>query len=158
MSADDTRIGLLEGRVIDSKLGRQVSPQIVEHSVGGANEIEEDAPALSAFQVDPDRALVPVEGLEELAISRAKKMWSDSAAEVSALRHVLDLDHFGSEVRQVQRTPGSRTVLFDGKNPESGERKHRVLQTGLRATSWRAIMIRCNSLVPSPMHSNGASR
>ena len=34
----------------------------------------------------------------------------------------------------------------------------RLAQTRFRATSWRAMMMRCISLVPSPMHISGASR
>ena len=33
-----------------------------------------------------------------------------------------------------------------------------IHQIGLRSTSWAEMIRRCNSLVPSPMHSSGASR
>jgi len=51
-----------------------------------------------------------------------------------------------------------RIVPQARKQRVGAERRRGMPQTGLRATSWRAMMIRCNSLVPSPMHSSGASR
>jgi len=42
--------------------------------------------------------------------------------------------------------------------PKAIVASHDLDQTLFRAISWRAMMMRCNSLVPSPITSKGASR
>ena len=61
--------------------------------------------------------------------------------------------------------PDGRTVRggAERNRPDKEEMEGKRARTGyppelLRATSWRAIVIRWISLVPSPMHNSGASR
>ena len=42
--------------------------------------------------------------------------------------------------------------------PKEVVASHDLDQTLFRAISWRAMMMRCNSLVPSPITNSGASR
>ena len=89
------------------------------------------------------------------AVAVAEVVGPDRAGDVAAAGRMLDLDHVGAEVGQELRAIGPRAVVLDGQDPHAPEQFH---QTGLRSISWRAITIRCISLVPSPMHIRGASR
>ncbi len=45
------------------------------------------------------------------------------AADVAAGRRVLDLDHLGAEVGELERPPRPGAVLLDGEHPDVGERE-----------------------------------
>ena len=77
------------------------------------------------------------------------------AGDVAPCFSVLDFDQICSQVGQKTSTIGSGTILFDGDDPQTLERK---AHTGFLSTNCRAMIMRCISLVPSPMHINGASR
>ena len=68
---------------------------------------------------------------------------------------VLDLDHLGAEVGDEHRGVGPRAKLLDGEEAHPFQRFH---ATGFRLIHCLAMMMRCISLVPSPMHMRGASR
>src|SRR5690606_17878010 len=104
-----------------------------------------------------DAALVAVEGLEEEAVAlRQRVLWvAHMAAHIAGFRDILDLDDFRTEVGELQRAEGTGTVRLNRDEAEASEGEHHA---GFRCTSWRAMMMRCNSLVPSPMQSSGASR
>src|SRR5688572_783903 len=106
-----------------AKLLRQVAPQVVEHALGGAREVAEHGAALRMLQVERDGALVPVEGLEELAVAPGEEMRTDLAAHVAALAQVLHLDHLGAEVGEVEgaRRPGA--VLLHREHADAFERQ-----------------------------------
>ncbi len=111
--------------------------------------------ALGRPQVQRDRALVAIEGLEEMAVMIAKKMRTYRAADIAALGRVLYLDDLGAHVGELHRPERAGAVLLHRQDANARERQHHA---GFRATSWRAIMIRCSSLVPSPITRSGASR
>ena len=91
--------------------------------------------------------------------SGLEKIRTDAAAHVAAVGRVLDLDDLGAEIGELHRAVRARAILLDGDDAHSGKRQHRLdPYTGLRSTSCRAMMMRCSSLVPSPMTSSGASR
>ena len=77
------------------------------------------------------------------------------AARGIALGGVLDLDHLGAEVGEEHGAVGARAEVLEGQHPVAGERQ---IHAGCLSTSWRDMMTRCISLVPSPMHISGASR
>ncbi len=73
-------------------------------------------------QVERDALLAAVEGLEEervLALLERR----DVAPDVAAGGRVLDLDHLGAEVGELERAPRPRAELLDGEDPDVGERK-----------------------------------
>src|ERR1700683_2753131 len=90
-----------------------------------------------------------------MAVILAQEEWSDRPADVAALSRFLDVDHLGSHVGKLHRAERSGAVLLHRQDAHTSERQHHA---GFRATSWRAMMMRWSSLVPSPITSNGASR
>src|SRR5580704_2479349 len=143
--------------VIESELDRQIAAQIVERGVGGSREVEKDLFAIGLLEVERNRFLVAVERLVEVTVVLAKKMRTDLPADVAALTRVLDLDDFGSEVGEMLRTEWAGAILLDRQDTNAVERQMSV-HIGFLATSWRAMMMRCNSFVPSPIARRGASR
>ena len=112
---------------------------------------------LSRFlaQIERDGTLVAVERLEEMAVVGSKIMRPDPTADIATLARVLDLDDLRAHVGELHGTERPGAVLLHGQNAYAGQRQH---HTGFRAINCWAMMIRCNSLVPSPITSSGASR
>src|SRR5207248_11794347 len=76
--------------------------------------------------------LVPVEGLEEervLALLERRHV----PADVSARAGVLDLDHLGAQVRELQRPPRPRAELLHRENANVVERKPQATTCSPRA-------------------------
>src|SRR6185295_7846521 len=107
------------------------------------------------LQVQRERFLVAVERLEEVAVALAEKIGSHRARDIAAARALLDLDDFGAEVGEVRGAERSGAVHLHREDAHSLQGRH---QAGFRAISCLAMMMRCISLVPSPMHMSGASR
>src|SRR5688572_1825719 len=137
MGAHDARVHLAQRFVRESERRRLVAAQVIEHAIGAAREIAEHDAAGVVPQVERDRALVAVEGLEELAVARAEKVRSEVAAVVAALAQVLHLDHLGTEIGEVDRAGRAGAVLLDGEDAKSGEWQHRPHCTIVR-TIWPA--------------------
>ena len=161
MGADDLRIGRREMRVSQPEPFRQIAAQIVEKRVGARRQPVQYPARRRLLQIERDALLVAVEAVKELAVvalvAVAEEKRPDAARHVAAIGRVLDLDDLRAEIGQLHRTVWSHAILLDRDNPEAGEhREHH--HTLFRAISWRAMMMRCNSFVPSPIASNGASR
>src|SRR5262245_17088676 len=75
------------------------------------------------LEIERQALLVPVEGLEELAVFVAEEMRADVATDVAAVLVVLDLDHLGAEVGEVRGAERPRAVLLDGEHAQAGERQ-----------------------------------
>src|SRR5579863_9075776 len=98
MHADNLRVDGGQRGVIETKLDRQITAQIVEYGVGGLQQIEKDLFAVGLFEVERDRLLVAVERLEEMAVVLAEEIRTNLAADVAALARVLDFDDLGAEI------------------------------------------------------------
>jgi hypothetical protein len=72
----------------------------------------EHRPRARMAEVERDALLVPVERLEEERVLRFLERWH-VAPDVPARRRVLDLDHLGAEIGELERTPGAGPVLLD---------------------------------------------
>src|SRR3546814_8832312 len=107
-----------------------------------------------------DLALVEQAVVAALAV--VEEEGTDRARHVATVGRILQLDDLGADVGQVLRPPGTGAVLFDGEDADAFERQHERFslrpQIGFRAMSWRAMKMRCRSLVTSPIVSSGASR
>ena len=55
---------------------------------------------------------------------RAEEMRPDRAADVAAVRRVLDLDDLGAEVGEQHGAERAGAVLLDGEDAQAGEGKH----------------------------------
>ena len=164
MHADEARIDRAEARVVEAERARQVAPQVVDERIGAPGELLENLPAARLLEVEREAALVAAEGLVEEAVA-AFGVREHVAAHLAAGLVVLDLDDVGAEVGEVHGAEGGRAVLLDGDDGEPFQRPDRgrrraslVAHAGLRSISWRAMISRWISLVPSPMQSKGASR
>ena len=99
--------------------------------------------------------LLVFERLEVLAVVLAEEVRADAARGVAAGGGVLDLDDLGAEVGQEQRAVGPGAELLHGQDAHAFQWLH---EAGFRLIHCLAMMMRCISLVPSPMHISGASR
>ena len=63
--ADEARVEVLEVREAEAQLLRLVAAQVRDHGVRDPDEVLEHAPRLGMPQIERERALVPVEALEE---------------------------------------------------------------------------------------------
>ena len=89
------------------------------------------------------------------AVVLAEEVRADVARGVAPGLGVLDLDHLGAEIGQEHRAVGPRAELLDRDNANAFQRLH---ATGFLLIHCLAMMMRCISLVPSPMQVSGASR
>ena len=155
MGADDPRVGRREIRIGQAQLARLVAAQVVHEGIRRRNEPMQHRLSVGVLEIEGQRALVAVEGLEDMRVLLAQVVRPQRAAGIAALGGVLDLDHVGAEIREVARGVRAGSPVFGGDDAQPFERKR---HTGFLATSCRAMIIRCISLVPSPMHKSGASR
>ena len=89
-------------------------------------------PTTLVAQVERDALLVAVEGLEPEPVL-ASLEGRHVAAGVAADRRVLDLDHLGAEVGELERRPRARAELLDRDDPDVGERQHQY-ERGIPST------------------------
>ena len=73
------------------------------------------------LEVERERLLVAIEGLEELAVVRPKEIRPDAARHVAAACPMLDLDHLGAHVGEVARAVRPGAVLLDRENAQAFE-------------------------------------
>ena len=140
-----------------AQLFRHVAAHVAGERIGRADQIVQDGPRLRLGQVQRQAFLVAVEAVEELAVAGREEVRADGAGHVAAVARVFDLDDLGALVGQEHGAERPGPVLLHRKHADSLERQHGGY-TGFRAMSCFAMIRRCNSLVPSPIASNGASR
>jgi hypothetical protein len=164
MRANDARVRVLERRVGEAELVGLIATQIVEYGVGGGDQPLEGLLTLRGLQVEADAAFVEIEGLEKVRVVFAEEEGTHASCGITTLSAVLDFDDFRSEIGEVHRAEGTCAERFEGQDAQARKRKRRSCrfhgrtQTGFLSINWRAMMIRCISLVPSPIHMSGASR
>ena len=107
--------------------------------------------------VDGVILFIPIEGVKELRMLVGKKMRAYGASVVATHARTFNLDNLRSLIREILRAEGTGAVLFNSEYTNAAEGKLHDY-TGFRSTNCFAMIRRCNSLVPSPMHSKGASR
>jgi len=129
---------VLEIRVLDVDLFRNVTPQIRIDDVGHAHEAFEDFTAGGLSEIQIDTRFVPVERLEKQAIF-ALLEGRYVSADVAATAGLFDLDHIGAKVSQVNCPERTGSVLFQSDDPNVRQRLHglgsRVLPSVLKDTS-----------------------
>ncbi len=110
-----------------------------------AHKIGEDLIAGGRRQVERQRSLPPVEGLEEQAVLAVGER-RHVPADVATAARILDLDDLRAKVGEVQRSEGARPVLLDGDDPQVGQRRsaHQVpFSVSVQPVSARTLNIRC---------------
>ena len=159
MRTDDARVRVLQGVVRQAELVGLVAAQVVQHGIRFRHESPERFLARGGFQVQRDAALVEVERLEEVTVVLTQEIRTHAARGIATLLAILDLDDIGAEIGQIHRAEGARAERLERQDADTLQRQvGRVHQIGFRSISWRAMIMRCISFVPSPMHISGASR
>ena len=160
VQADDRGLQVLQARIVDGELGGLRAAQVVDHAVGALHQRLELAAALGRLDVERHALLAEVPGLEVLAVVRAELVRPDVARGIAVGR--LDLDHLGAELGQEHRAVGAGAELLQRQDANARERLRRrswaAHSSACRLIHCRAMMMRCISLVPSPMQVSGASR
>jgi hypothetical protein len=162
MDAHDRGIDGRQGRVGEAELFRLVAAGVVGDRIGPGDQPVQDALAARRLEIEGDRALVEVEGLVEEAVVLSEEIGPGGARAVAAAPPVpvgrLELDHLGAELGQHHRAIGPRAILLEAEDPDAGKRQGLAAHAGFRFTHCLATIMRCISLVPSPMHMRSASR
>ena len=119
-AAHDAGVHVLQLVVGEAELGRLVAPEVRVHRIGDAHEVVEDRRRIRVAEVERDRLLVAVERLEEdrvLALLEGRHV----APDVTPRGRILDLDHLGAEICQLQGAPRPGAELLDGENADVSE-------------------------------------
>src|SRR5262249_9150158 len=111
--------------------------------------------AVRRLDIERHALLAEVPGLEVLAVGRPQTMRADVARRIALRR--LDLDHLRAQLGQEHRAVRPGAELLQGEDPYALQRFSGHTMT-FRLIHCRAMMMRCISLVPSPMQVSGASR
>jgi hypothetical protein len=112
---------VLEVVVGDADLGGHVAAQVGVDDVAHLDEVLEHRAAGRRREIEGQRPLVAVEGLEEEGVL-ALAVRRHVATDVSADARILDLDHFRSEIGQVHAAERAGAVLLDRDDADVGER------------------------------------
>jgi hypothetical protein len=119
-AVDHAGVALGHLLVADAPALAHARPEVLEHDVGPAREVEEEGAAVGVVEVDGD-VLLP--GVLLRVVARDRPVAGDrEAAEVAG--RGLDLDHPGTQVGQ--RPPADRS----GEHPGEVEHDHAVEQPG----------------------------
>ena len=100
-----------------------VAAEVRIDDVGDTYEVFEHRTSVGVAQVEGEALLVPVERLEEervLALLEGRHI----AADVAAGSRVLDLDHLGAKVGELESAPGAGAELLDGEDADVSQRQH----------------------------------
>ncbi len=119
-AAHDPRVEVAQIRVGDADLRRYVAPQVGEDRVAGPHQALEDSPAGRVLEIEGDRLLAAVEGLEEQRVG-VLGVRRHVAADVPARVRILDLDDLRAEIGEVLRAERTGAVLLDRDDPDTLE-------------------------------------
>ena len=114
---------VLQFSVCQSQPCRLVSAEVRVDDVGDAHEVLEHGARFGMAQIQREALLVAVERLEEervLALLERRHV----AADVAAGGRVLDLDHLGAEVGELESAPGPGAELLDREDADVSQRQH----------------------------------
>jgi hypothetical protein len=123
MRAHDPRIDRLQVIVAQAQLLGLVAAHVAEQAIRGRDQLLEHLAALGVLEVERQRLLVAIKGLEELAVVLAEEIRPDPARHVAAACPMLDLDHLGAHVGQMARAVRPGPILLDRKNAQAFERQ-----------------------------------
>src|SRR5690606_5911898 len=149
-----------------------VAAQVVQHDVRFTRQCFKGLAAFVGLDVQNDALLIGVPALEILAVVRAEHERPGLAGRVAAGCGVFYLDDLRTQVREKHGAVGARAELFYRDDAYALQRKmgraRYVTALWLAGTRGHCagfllihcleMMMRCISLVPSPMQVSGASR
>ena len=162
MGAHDYRIYLLERIICQAKRAWQIPTHVVCNRMGPGDEGVEDLLAFIGAQVERKRPLIEVEGLKIEALPLSQEMRTNRTGRIPTTRRVggrrLDLDDFCAKLSKEHRAIRASAVLFCRKDPKSGKGETLCHYAGFRLIHCLEMIMRCISLVPSPMHMRMESR
>src|SRR6266581_6811853 len=154
MDAYDRGVHRREGLIIQPHLCRQVTAKIVDQRISPADEADQCGFSFVAAEVEGHAFLVDIEGLKILAVVLTEHERTGLAGRVAADRRIFDLDDFGSKVSKEHGAVRGGSKLLHRDDAYAMKGHH---ATGFLLISCLAMMIRCISLVPSPIQVSGAS-
>ena len=123
MRAHDPRVDRLQVVVAQAQLLGLVAAHVAEQAIGGRGQLSNTSRPFRMLEIEGQRPLVAIEGLEELAVVLAQEVRPDAARHVAAACPMLDLDHLGAHVGQMARAVRPRPVLLDRENAQAFEGK-----------------------------------
>ena len=113
MHTHDLGIDVCQLRVRDSKLGREVASEIVEHRIAALDQFAENLLTFWVLQIEAKAPLVAIKRLVEVAVARSEELRSNCAPNVPAVMEILDLDDLGAEIGKMLGAKGACSILLD---------------------------------------------
>ena len=162
MRADDRRVDGFQGVIGQPQRLWQVTAHVVGHRVRTRDKGVEDVLPFVRTQIQRQRPLIEVEGLKIEALPLSQEMRTNRTGRIPTTRRVggrrLDLDDFCAKLSKEHRAIRASAVLFCRKDPKSGKGETLCHYAGFRLIHCLEMIMRCISLVPSPMHMRMESR
>ena len=154
-AVDEARVLLAQALVADAEAVEHARAERLEQHVGVADQPQQHLLAGGRLEVDPDRALAPVERQEQGAAGArlGALVVRRRPADVVAEPGVLDLDHVGAEVREQQRAEPAGQQSRQVEDPQAVERE----RPG-HAAAPPARGARCRAARAPPRPSPGGAR
>ncbi len=160
MQADDRGLEVLQAGVVDAEPGGLRAAQVVDHAVGGPDQSFELPAALGRLEVEGHALLCRDSRPGNIRCRPCPACKADLARGIALGR--FDLDHLGAQLGQEHGAVGPGAELFQGQDADALEGPSRgrlsAHSSACRLIHCLAMMMRCISLVPSPMQVSGASR
>ena len=129
---DDGRVDGLEARVVEAEPCQGADLEVLDEDIGTAGQPAHDLPPFLLPEIDHDRPLAAIAGMEIGGIAGAIAIVEDRRSPPPGIvaRRALDLDHLSAEIGKdlTCPRPGEHTCQF--KNLQPGERRcHECLAT-----------------------------
>src|SRR5262249_20433737 len=109
---DQARVHLAEARVVEAELGEPADLEILDQHVRARRQLRDDAPSVLALEIELDRALAAIGGVEiggaEMAPGGGLDEGRSPAARVVAAALALDLDDVGAKTGENLPRPRPR--------------------------------------------------
>src|SRR5262249_35123478 len=122
---DQPRVVRRQALVVEAELRQPAYLEVLDQHVRAGGELAHDPPALVAFEVQLDRALAAVGGVEVggpemLPVGAFDERWTP-AARIVAGALALDLDDVGPEIGQALSGPGTGKNTGKLEHAETGQ-------------------------------------
>ncbi len=125
-AVDQARVVLGQALVVEAEFGEPADLEILDQHVGASRELADDAASILALEIQLDRALAAVGGVEigspEMAAVGRLHKGGAPAAGVVARALALDLDDVGAEIGENLPCPGPRQDAGKLEHTYSGQR------------------------------------
>ena len=156
MRTDDRGVYSLKSIISKPYFSRNIAAQIVGNDMRIRDQPVQNLLPLIGTEIERQGTLVKIEALEIQTLAFAQPVRADMARGVTTFWR-LDFDNVSAQLSQEHGAIRSCTILLRANYAKSFEWKA-LAHAGLALIHCFEMMMRCISLVPSPMHISIESR